>query len=125
MKERSKAAAGQQRHAVDGASRSRWFLALTGPGLYCDQSMGRLNVENRLAHLEMAQAIVNRMSVNSFLLKGWSVVLVSALFAQVASDSPALFVYLAYFPAVAFWVLDGYFLRQEKLFRRVYDKYGP
>ena len=69
----------------------------------------------------MIQAIINRVSVNSFLLKGWSVVLVSALFALAAGDSNARFVYLAYFPAVAFWVLDGYFLWQEKLFRTLYD----
>ncbi len=70
----------------------------------------------------MIQAVVNRMSVNSFLLKGWSVVLISALFALAAGDSQALFVYLAYFPAIAFWMLDGYFLRQEKLFRKLYDR---
>ncbi len=79
-------------------------------------------MENKRAHLEMIQAIINRMSVNSFLLKGWSVVLVSALFALAAGDSEALFVYLAYFPAVAFWILDGYFLWQERLFRRLYDR---
>lgn len=65
----------------------------------------------------MIQAVVNRMSVNSFLLKGWSVVLISALFALAAGDSQALFVYIAYFPAIAFWMLDAYFLRQERLLR--------
>jgi hypothetical protein len=79
-------------------------------------------VENKRAHLEMIQAVVNRMSVNSFLLKGWSVVLISALFALAAGDSEALFVYIAYFPAVAFWLLDAYFLRQERLFRKLYDR---
>ena len=29
--------------------------------------------------------------------------------------------YLAYFPAIAFWCLDGYFLWQERLFRALYD----
>jgi hypothetical protein len=70
----------------------------------------------------MIQAVINRMSVNSFLLKGWAVVLVSALFALAAGGSEALFVYLAYFPAVAFWILDGYFLWQERLFRKLYDR---
>ena len=70
----------------------------------------------------MIQAVVNRMSVNSFLLKGWSVVLISALFALAAGDSQALFVYIAYFPAIAFWMLDAYFLRQERLFRKLYDR---
>ena len=79
-------------------------------------------MENKRAHLEMIQAVVTRMSVNSFLLKGWSVVLISALFALAAGNSQALFVYLAYFPAVAFWMLDAYFLRQERLFRKLYDR---
>lgn len=79
-------------------------------------------MENKRAHLEMIQAVVNRMSVNSFLLKGWSVVLISALFALGAGDSQVLFVYLAYFPAIAFWMLDAYFLRQERLFRKLYDR---
>lgn len=77
--------------------------------------------EDKRAHLQMIQAVINRMSVNSFLLKGWSVVLVSALFALAAGDSQELFVYLAYFPSIAFWGLDGYFLRQERLFRKLYD----
>ena len=79
-------------------------------------------MENKRAHLKMIQAVVNRMSVNSFLLKGWSVVLISALFALAAGDSQALFVYLAYFPSIAFWILDAYFLRQERLFRKLYDR---
>ena len=79
-------------------------------------------MDNKRAHLEMIQAIITRMSVNSFLLKGWSVVLVSALFALAAGNSEKLFVYLAYFPAIAFWILDGYFLRQERLFRKLYDR---
>ena len=29
---------------------------------------------------------------------------------------------VAFLPAVAFWGLDGYFLRQERLFRRLYDR---
>lgn len=69
----------------------------------------------------MIQGIVNRLSHNSFLLKGWTVILVSALFALAAKDKSSLFIYLAYFPAIAFWCLDGYFLWQERLFRTLYD----
>jgi hypothetical protein len=79
-------------------------------------------MSNKQAHLEMIQGIVNRLSHNSFLLKGWSVVLVSAMFALAAKDTQVLFVYLAYFPAIAFWLLDGYFLHQERLFRKLYDR---
>jgi len=77
---------------------------------------------NKQAHLKMIQGIVNRFSQNSFLLKGWTIVLISALFALAAKDTQLLYVYLAYFPAIAFWGLDGYFLHQERLFRKLYER---
>lgn len=59
---------------------------------------------------------------NSFLLKGWSVVLVAALFALSAQNSDVSFIFLAYIPAVIFWGLDGYFLWQEGVYRKLYDQ---
>lgn len=79
-------------------------------------------MSSKFAHLNMIQGVVNRLSHNSFLLKGWSVVLISAMFALAASDTQLVYVYLACFPAIAFWVLDGYFLHQERLFRKLYDR---
>lgn len=77
---------------------------------------------NKTKHLEMIQGVVNRLAHCSFLLKGWSIIIVSALFALAAKDSKAYFIYLAYLPAIAFWGLDGYYLRQERLFRALYDR---
>ncbi len=78
-------------------------------------------MEQKLKHLELIQGVISRMAHNSFLLKGWSVVLVSALFALSARDANRAFILLAYFPAAIFWLLDAYFLWQERLFRRLYD----
>jgi hypothetical protein len=80
-----------------------------------------MKLENKRTHLGMIQNVVNRLSRNSFLLKGWSVVLVSALFALAGGVNNIYFVYIAYFPLLAFWVLDAYFLHQERLFRKLYD----
>ena len=77
--------------------------------------------ENKRKHLELLQGVVNRLSTNSFLLKGWSVVLISALFALAAADSRSAFVFISYIPAIVFWGLDGYFLWQERLYRELYD----
>ena len=52
----------------------------------------------------------------------WSVVLVSALFALSAPNSRVEFVYLAYIPTIIFWGLDSFFLWQEQLFRKLYDR---
>ena len=73
------------------------------------------------AHLAMIQGVVNRLAQSSFLLKGWSVVLVSALLAFAANSSEALVLYIPLLPAIVFWALDGYFLWQERLFRALYD----
>lgn len=73
-------------------------------------------------HLEFIQNIITRMSQNSFLIKGWTITLVSALFALAAKDSNQKFVLVAYFPNVIFWLLDSYYLYQERLFRKLYDK---
>ena len=78
-------------------------------------------MERQVAHLQMVQAVITQMAGNSFLIKGWSVTLVAALFALSAASTNEHFVLLAYFPAFMFWSLDAYFLRQERLFRILYD----
>lgn len=78
-------------------------------------------MENKLKHLDFIQAIIAKMGSTSFLVKGWAVTLVSALFALAAKDSNVRFVYIAYLPALAFWFLDAFFLRQERLYRNLYD----
>ena len=76
---------------------------------------------NKHKHLEFVQTAVNRMSGNLFLLKGWSITLIAALFALAAKDANKFYVLIAYFPLFIFWSLDGYFLSQERKFRALYD----
>lgn len=78
-------------------------------------------MDKKIKHLEIIQGVIDRMANNSFLLKSWSVVLVSALFVLAAKDSNIALALLAYFPVLSFWILDGYFLWQEKLYRKLYD----
>lgn len=73
-----------------------------------------------LKHLEFIQNIVTRMANNSFLLKGWSVTLVAAIFVLTVNNPSVYLVFVAVFPALAFWGLDAYYLRQERLFRQLY-----
>lgn len=79
-------------------------------------------MDKKLKHLELIQGVINRMAHCSFLLKGWSVILVSGLFALAAKEANPLFVYIAYLPVIAFWILDGYYLYQERLYRKLYGE---
>ncbi len=80
-----------------------------------------VSADNKRKHLEFIQAAVNRMASNLFLLKGWTVTLIAALFALAAKDARPVYFAIAYFPPLMFWVLDGYFLSQERRFRSLYE----
>jgi len=80
-----------------------------------------METPNKHKHLEFVQSAVNRMAGNLFLLKGWSITLIAALFALAAKDANQLYILIAYFPLFIFWTLDGYFLSQERKFRALYD----
>lgn len=78
-------------------------------------------MEKKLKHLEFIQQAINRMASNLFLLKGWTVTLIAAMFALAAKESKDFYFVLAYFPTLMFWLLDGYFLSQERRFRSLYE----
>ena len=60
--------------------------------------------EKKLKHLEFIQNVISRMNSNSFMIKGWCVTLVSALFALAAKDSEIRFAVIAYFIIPMFWI---------------------
>ncbi len=45
-------------------------------------------MDAKLKHLEFIQGVINRLASASFKMKGWSVVLVSALLVLLAGSSP-------------------------------------
>ena len=72
-------------------------------------------------HLEMIQGIINRLRYETFLIKGWSMAAAYAIF-TVRNDIKDIYVLLAFLiPIFGFWILDGYFLWQERLFKEVYN----
>lgn len=79
-------------------------------------------MENKRKHLDYIQNVINRMAANSFLLKGWSVTLVAGLLAlSVAAGQKIAFIAVSFAPVLVFWILDGYFLWQERRYRNLYD----
>lgn len=76
---------------------------------------------DQIKHLEFIQAVINRLAGNSFTVKSWTIALVSGMLAFAAKDSNPNFAILAFFPALCLWGLDAYYLRQERIFRKLYD----
>lgn len=81
-----------------------------------------MSTEEKIAHLGFIQGVINRMGNNSFLIKGWVVALVAAIFTLSAEKANVNFAYIALFPLAFFWWLDAFFLHQERLYRKLYEK---
>ena len=72
-----------------------------------------------LKEMDIIHDIIKRMAYNSFLIKGWAVTLVTV--ALLLKGAEKYQVLVAFIPLVAFWYLDAYFLRQERMYRKLYD----
>ena len=79
-------------------------------------------MDAKLKHLELIQGVINRLAGNSFYIKGWTVVLLSALLVLVVREDQSDLGWLGLLPVLVFWGLDAYFLWQERLFRALYDR---
>ncbi len=71
-------------------------------------------------HMDYVQAVITRLANNSFLMKGWALTLASALLGFAITQKHTGLALAAIVPVTAFWVLDTYYLRQERAFRSMY-----
>jgi hypothetical protein len=76
--------------------------------------------ESRIKHLEFIQATVTRLANNSFLIRGWSITLTGALVGIAVSSKRPSLALTSLIPTIGFWFLDILYLRQERLFRKLY-----
>jgi hypothetical protein len=77
--------------------------------------------EKKLKHLEFIQNAITKMGNNSFLIKGWLITIVSALYALSAKDANNNYLIITYLAIPTFWLLNGYYLSQERKYRALYD----
>lgn len=79
-------------------------------------------MENKRKHLEFIQNIISRMAGNLFFLRGWTITLIGALLALFSkNNSPTYVFYFLIIAVLILWVLDGYFLSQERSYRDLYN----
>ena len=79
-------------------------------------------MENKFKHMDYIQNVISRMASNSFCMKGWDITLIAAIMAVSIKEIDWRVCVCCILLNVAFWVLDAYYLRQEKLFRKLYSK---
>ncbi|WP_345984290.1 hypothetical protein [Streptomyces sp. DSS69] len=77
--------------------------------------------DHQVKHLEMIQAIITRLGNGSFLIKGWTMTLAGVFLGFAANRSSWRIAALASLSIFGFWLLDAYYLRQERVFRALYE----
>ena len=77
--------------------------------------------EQELKHLEFIQNVITRMNSNSFSIKGWMITIVSAFLALYASSKNIDYILFTIPIVIIFWLLDSYYLLQERKFRGLYN----
>lgn len=78
-------------------------------------------MNDKTEHLKMIQEVITRMNTNSFQIKGWTISLVSALLALYINSSKVAYIFIALIPVIILWILDSYYLQQERRFRALYN----
>lgn len=72
--------------------------------------------------IDLIQGCITRMASNSFLLKGWAVSIIAVILALADKAlEPALLSAVVLIPLFSFWYLDAFFLRTERMYRKLYE----
>jgi len=72
--------------------------------------------QDLLKEIDLIQTIINRMAQTSFIIKGWAITMITMIFAYKSSSDMIVII-----PIMLFWLLDAYFLQQERLYRKLYE----
>lgn len=86
-----------------------------------DMSERHALTEDQRKHLDYVQGIISRLSASSATAKGWSLTVATAAFGFSAANAIPSVAGLGLVAVAFFGVLDSYYLREERLFRHLYD----
>ncbi|MGW2117630.1 hypothetical protein [Streptomyces zhihengii] len=78
--------------------------------------------QDAIKHLEFIQAAITRFNSTSFLIKGWAMTLTAGVIGLAASQKDMRICAAGIIPVICFWLLDSYYLRHERMYRRLYDE---
>lgn len=75
--------------------------------------------EYMLKEIDVIQDIIKRMAFDSFMIKGWAISLVVVTLLLKGTEKYQ--VWITFIPLLVFWLLDAYFLWQERMYRKLYE----
>ena len=87
-----------------------------------NRNADEVSIEEIHKEIDLIQSCITRMAQNSFMIKGWFVSIYAVILALLP-EKVNLFLLCVVLTAInlSFWYLDGFFLRTEKLYRKMYQ----
>ena len=81
------------------------------------------NNESKIKHLEFLQKNIKRMASYSFFFKAATIFMIVGFFISTETNiSYDNYFIILLLPTIIFWMMDGYFLYQERLYRALYKE---
>ena len=81
----------------------------------------KISIEEIHKEIDLIQACITRMAQNSFVIKGWFVSIYAVILALLPERVNMFLLCISLVAVnVIFWYLDGFFLRTEKIYRKIY-----
>lgn len=77
--------------------------------------------EDLRKHLEFVQGVIDRLARSSFIVKGWALTVVAAVYGFAVNQDDWNLALVAVLPTIGFWFLDAYYLHGERKYRKLYD----
>ena len=82
----------------------------------------KISIEEIHKEIDLIQSCITRMAQNSFMIKGWFVSIYAVILALLPEKVNMFLLCIALVAVnLIFWYLDGFFLRTEKVYRKIYD----
>ena len=72
-------------------------------------------------HLDNIQAVITRHNSNSFMIKGWTITICTAIFALAGTWKEPILAIISFVPIIIFWLLDSFYLANERCFVSLYS----
>ena len=86
------------------------------------ESSGKCSIDEVHKEIDLIQSCITRMAQNSFVIKGWFVSLYAVILALLPEKVNILLLCTALVAVnLLFWYLDGFFLRTENVYKKIYD----
>lgn len=81
-----------------------------------------ITVDEMHKEIDLLQSCIDRMAKNSFMIKGWFVSIYAVILALLPEKVDVMLLCVVLIVVnILFWYLDGVYLRDEKIYRRIYQ----